>query len=79
MAARKITRLTDDWREKIRTSMLINRLQDNAEGKIELTNTQVKSIEILLRKTAPDLTSATLDAGDGLKEALAGIKVTFGS
>lgn len=35
--------------------MLINRLHDHALGKIELSVTQIKSIEILLRKTAPDL------------------------
>jgi hypothetical protein len=45
----------DLWREKIQTSMLINRLSNNAFGKIELTASQLKSIEILLKKTVPDL------------------------
>lgn len=58
MAARtnKI-RHDEQTREKIRTSQLINRLTDHAIGKVELTSTQVKSIEILLRKTLPDLQS----------------------
>jgi hypothetical protein len=43
--------------------MLINRLQDNALGKIELTDGQRKSIEILLRKSAPDLQAVTI-SGD---------------
>ena len=43
-------------RQKIKTSMLVNRLTDHAEGKIELAPTQVKAIEILLRKTLADLT-----------------------
>ena len=42
-------------REKIRTSQLANRLIDHANGKINLEPTQVKAIEILLRKTLPDL------------------------
>jgi hypothetical protein len=49
----------DATRQKIQTTQLINRLQDNAMGKInpELSSAQVKSIEILLRKALPDLSS----------------------
>ena len=42
-------------REKIRTSQVANRLIDHANGKVSLEPTQVKAIEILLRKTLPDL------------------------
>jgi len=60
MAARKRrTTLNDKWRQRIQTSMIINRLQDHIEGKIELTAAQVRSAEILLKKTAPDLTHTT--------------------
>ena len=60
MAARKrIGTATMGWptqvRDRIKTSMLIKRLTDHAEGMIELQPTQVKSIEILLRKVLPDL------------------------
>lgn len=56
MAARRhAVALKEPWREKIRTAMLVKRLQDNAMGIVELTLGQIKSIEILLRKTAPDL------------------------
>lgn len=56
MAARKnkVT-IGETWREKIRVAMLINRLHDCAFGKIELSASQLKAIEILLRKVAPDL------------------------
>lgn len=47
-------------REKIKTSQLINRLQDNAFGEVELTAGQLKSIEILLRKSLPDLQSVQI-------------------
>jgi hypothetical protein len=62
MAARtRKLNLDDAWRQKIQTSMLVNRLQDHALGIIELTAPQIRSIEILLRKTAPDLTAMSLD------------------
>lgn len=60
MAARISKKLTDEWRAKIKTSMLINRLNDNALGELEteMTTGQIRSAEILLKKTLPDLTSA---------------------
>jgi hypothetical protein len=58
MAARvKKIRHDDETRAKIQTSQLINRLSDHVFGKIELSSTQVRSAEILLKKTIPDLTS----------------------
>jgi len=57
MANNRNPHRNDKWREKIQTSMLINRLYDNALGEIELTASQLKSIEILLKKTIPDLKS----------------------
>lgn len=42
-------------RAKIQTSQIINRLHDHFNGKIQLSATQVKTAEILLRKTLPDL------------------------
>ena len=61
MAARtRKIQIGDEWRTKIQVAMLVNRLQDCAEGKVELSNTQVKAIEILMRKVAPDLQSIEL-------------------
>ena len=58
MAARiRKIQIGDEWRTKIQVSMLVNRLQDCAQGKVELSSTQVKAIEILMRKVAPDLQS----------------------
>ena len=60
MAARSVKIRHDaETRLKIKTSQLINRLTDHALGKIELQHTQVKSIEILLRKTLPDLSQVS--------------------
>ena len=79
MAARKTKSLTENWRQKIQTTMLIKRLQGHVNGEVELSSTQVNAALGLLKKTAPDLSSTTLEAGDGMAKALAGIKVTFGS
>lgn len=46
-------------RARIATTQLLKRLEDNAFGRIELNTNQIKSIEILLRKTMPDLTHVT--------------------
>ena len=66
MAARKLRKMhTDEIRAKIQASQLINRLTDHALGKIDLSNTQVSAIKILLGKSVPDLQSIQLEgAGD---------------
>ena len=53
----------DDVRAKIQTSQLINRLTDHALGNIELSQSQVRAIEILIKKTLPDLSAVQL-SGD---------------
>jgi hypothetical protein len=57
MAKRKQLFHPDEVRAKIQASQLCNRLHDHAFGKIELTQTQLKATEILLRKSMPDLSS----------------------
>ena len=47
-------------REKIRASQLINRLHQCAFGEISLTITQLRAIEILLRKSIPDLAAVEI-------------------
>lgn len=52
-------------REKIQTSQLINRLNKIGLGEADCSPTQMKAIEILLRKTVPDLSAIALTGGDG--------------
>jgi hypothetical protein len=61
MAKRKMLFHPDYLREKIRASKLINRLQKYAFGEISLTTTQLRAIEILLRKCIPDLAAAEIE------------------
>lgn len=62
MAARiRKIRHDEETRLKIKVSQLINRLTAHASGEVELTPTQVRAIEILLRKALPDLSDLRLD------------------
>lgn len=65
MAARINAAHKSQTREKIQTSQLVNRLQDNAMGKVELTPVQVRSIEVLLKKSLPDLSAIEHTGEDG--------------
>ena len=60
MAKRKMLFHPDCVREKIRASQLINRLQKCAFGETSLTMIQLRAIEILLRKSIPDLAAAEI-------------------
>jgi hypothetical protein len=63
VAARLNRRHQDMVRDKIQANQLINRLESHALGEVELSQTQIKAIEILLKKTLPDL-SAVEHTGD---------------
>lgn len=60
MAARLRKLHQEDVRAKIKTSQLINRLENHALGDLELSTTQIKAIEVLIRKTLPDLSAVSL-------------------
>lgn len=62
MAARKrAIRHDDNTRAKIQAAQLINRLTSHACGELELSSTQVRAIEVLLRKTLPDLSDVRME------------------
>lgn len=64
MAARTRKVKHDDFtREKIRVTQLINRLEKHALDGGAMEQTQIKAIEILLRKSLPDLTSVNHTGG----------------
>ena len=58
MAARSHkVELDERWRNKIRVSMLLNHLRNHVLGRNNMSPTQVRAAEILLRKCLPDLAS----------------------
>lgn len=64
MAARLRKNHQDEVRTKIQASQLINVLQNHALGQTEeLAQSRIKAIEILLRKSVPDLSAVTV-SGD---------------
>ncbi len=52
-------------RERIKTVLLVDRLQKHALGQETMEPTQLKAIEILLRKTVPDLAAVELSGPGG--------------
>ena len=65
MAARISPQLSAEWRAKIQTSMLLNRLNQVAMGEVEIDATQLRAIEVALKKTLPDLSSVELTGAEG--------------
>jgi len=61
MAVRKNLFHDARTREKIQTSQLVNRLMSYINGEIELDNGKIRAIEILLKKSLPDLQSVAID------------------
>lgn len=59
MAARKKPELTDSWKENIRASMLMKRLEDHYLGKLEkpLDSSQIKAAEVILARLVPTLSA----------------------
>ena len=61
MAARDRTWTPEKVRQKIRTSMLINRLQNHVLGRIEMSKTQIAAAGILIKKVLPDMVAQTVE------------------
>ena len=66
MAARLRKTHQDDVRAKIQASQLINVLQNHALGiSEELSASRIKAIEVLLKKSVPDLSSIEMTGAGG--------------
>lgn len=58
----------DDVRKKIQASQLVNVLQNHALGNAEeLSASRLKAIEILLRKSVPDLSAIQMNSDVDMK------------
>jgi hypothetical protein len=62
-------RLSEQSRSAIQATNLVKRLQKHALGDLELSMSQIRAIEVLLKKTLPDLSSVELtgDADNPVK------------
>lgn len=65
MAARiRKIEIDAEWRKRIQTGVLLKRLQDHVVGDVEMSATQLRAAEILLRKSIPDLSATELTGAD---------------
>ena len=65
MAARKVKiRHDEETRLKIQTSQLLNRLQNHVLNDDEMSSTQLRAAEVLLRKALPDLSQVEMTGDD---------------
>jgi hypothetical protein len=68
MAARTLRpKHSDEIRAKIQASVIIGFLTEHIHGKREMTQTQVRSAEILLRKSVPDLSSVDMNVSGSVE------------
>ena len=67
MAARKDNHHTQTVRDRIQTTQLLTRLQNNALGKLkkQMTTGQIQSTRIVLAKAVPDLKQTELTGQEG--------------
>lgn len=56
--------MSDDHRDKIAKSKILNRLIRHAEGVEDMKQTEVNAGLALLKKVLPDLQALTLETGD---------------
>jgi hypothetical protein len=80
MAARLRKNHQDEVRLKIQTSQLINKLQNHAlnDGEEEITPSRMKAIEILLKKSLPDLSAVEHSGEVETTRSLADVLSTLG-
>lgn len=65
MAARtRKARHDDETRRRIQTSQLINRLENHIFRNDELSTTQLRAVEILLKKSLPDVSAVEFSGED---------------
>ena len=65
MAAPLNKRCAENTRTHIKTVKLAKRLQKHALGQLELSTSQIRAAEILLKKTLPDMQVTALTGPEG--------------
>ena len=78
MAARKNLPHVQKTRDRIKTSMLINRLTDHVFGEVELSPSQVTAALGLIKKTLPDMQATKLEGEITNKLEVIELKTDFG-
>ncbi len=56
---------TEEARNKIRSTLVLKKLMAHVLEDAEMSATQIRAAEILLKKTVPDLSATQITGGDG--------------
>ncbi len=57
--------MSEQWKAKIQAGVILDRLVKHVNGEIEMTASQIKAADILLKKTVPDLARTEVTGKDG--------------
>jgi len=57
--------MSEDWKNKIRAGVILDRLNKCVAGEIEMTPQQVRAADIILKKIVPDLSKSEVTGADG--------------
>lgn len=60
----KVT-LSDSWKDGIRVSAIMNRLNQHIQGEVEMTATQINAAKIVLGKLVPDVNRTEVSGPEG--------------
>lgn len=65
MHGKKTNYMAEAWKERIQVGNLMGRLHAHAEGILDMSSTQIKAADILLRKVIPDVARSEVTGADG--------------
>lgn len=57
--------MSEEWKAKIKAGVILDRLVKHVNGEIDMSSSQIKAADILLRKTIPDLARTEVTGKDG--------------
>ena len=57
--------MSDEWKAKIQAGVILDRLVKHVNGEIDMSASQIKAADILLKKTVPDLARTEVTGKDG--------------
>ena len=69
---------SEHTRKRIKTGLLVKRMQEHALGIIEMTPSQITAAQTLLRKTVPDLSAVDMNVKGSLEANLIDFVASLG-
>lgn len=57
--------MSEEWKAKIQAGVILDRLVKHVNGEVDMSASQIKAADILLKKTVPDLARTEVTGKDG--------------